>query len=142
MKIFTKKHIATLSVLSIFGLSAIAYAIAQPSTPLPRDENRVPMQRTYMNTLASGRKVSTTVGTAVTLIGTTRPNCKRITITALNTNTNLVYVGGSTTLATVGAELGISLSGGDAFTLGVDDCNDIYLDVITSGEGVTFVYQE
>lgn len=90
-------------------------------------------------TITSGRKTSTTIGTAVSI--TTDRFCRNLKISALPTNTSAVYVGGSNTLATAGSEVGIALSGGGFIEFVISDPSLIYLDVLTSGDGVTYSYE-
>jgi|TARA_R100001530_G_scaffold2201_4_gene3696 hypothetical protein len=140
MKIFTKQYIITLSVVFtfVFLLTSVAQAIAQPPSPLPRDENRVPLQSTYFDVI-SGRKAVTASTTAEALFSTVTP-CKNITVVALLANTTAIYVGGTSTEALSGSQMGIPLNAGDSYTLGAEDCADVYVDVLTDGEGVTFTY--
>ena len=88
----------------------------------------------------SDRKVSTSVGTAVRLVSTNTP-CRRVTIQALPTNTNWIAIGDSSVLCTAGSEKGTFLSAGSSVTMYIEDLYQIYLDVLTSGEGVTYVYE-
>lgn len=88
-------------------------------------------------TLTNGRKTSTTVGTAVALRSTLA--CKWVQVTALVTNTARVYVGGSGVLATAGSQTGTPLSAGESTTVPIADAATVFMDVLTSGEGVTFV---
>jgi hypothetical protein len=88
-------------------------------------------------TLTSGRKTSSIVGTAVALRSTLA--CKWVQVTALVTNTTRVYVGGTGTLATAGSQTGTPLAAGESVTIPVADAASILLDVLTSGEGVSFL---
>lgn len=88
-------------------------------------------------TLTNGRKVSTSVGTAVALRATLA--CKWVTVSALPTNTGKVWVGGLGVLGTVGSETGVPLAASDTVTIPVADAASVFVDVLVSGEGVAFV---
>ena len=94
--------------------------------------------------IAHGRKTSTTPGTAVKLIAAAT-TCKRVIITALESNDNVVVIGGSGVLAGTNNDggntrTGIPLFMNQAAVVDIDDVSKLYLDVITSGNGVSFVY--
>ncbi len=89
--------------------------------------------------ITSGRK-TTNATTPVQLVAAST-KATSITITALATNSTLVYVGGSTTSATGGAQQGIILSPLGMVTLPIDDVSKVWLDAETSGDGVIFTYQ-
>lgn len=130
------------------GVATAAYPIGY--TAWARDTNKT--YRTYDGThwlladisgIASGRKTVTTHGTAVAL-ATSTP-CKAVKITALSGNTNRVVYGGADVVAAVGTGKGIPLYvvSGVPQTSGWIPCSDlanIYIDSITDGEGVMFVY--
>lgn len=86
----------------------------------------------------SGRKTSTSVGTAVVLAANTA--AKFVRVTALRTNTQQVNVGGASALAVAGSTAGDPLMAGDSTTFVVTNLNQVFLDVRVSGEGVTFTY--
>lgn len=106
-------------------------------TGLPRDKNYIPVE-TY-NNVASNRKTVTTHGTAVALLSS-QTEAKRVDVSALTTNTNLVYVGNSSVLATAGSEKGVPLFAGNTYTFYVTDVSLIYVDSLVDGEGVAFNY--
>jgi len=85
-------------------------------------------------TVGNGNKVVTTGGTAEALGASTA--IESVTIKALVGNTNNVYVGDSGVDNTNGFVLGA----GDTISLDIDNLTDIYLDVDTDGEGVSFIY--
>lgn len=85
-----------------------------------------------------GRKVSTTVGTAVALAAST--TIKWVLVTALATNTDRVAVGAAGVLATVGSQTGIGLAPGQAVLVPATNLANVYVDVRVSGEGVTYAY--
>jgi len=94
---------------------------------------------TTPTSVADNRKTVTTPGTAVALASST--TCKRIHIQALDTNTNPVVVGGSTVVAASGTRRGIALLPYNSITLSVDNLSDVYVDAVTAGEGVSFLYE-
>ena len=89
--------------------------------------------------IADGRKVVTTAGTRVQVATASTP-CRRITISALDTNTNVVVVGTSTCVAAAGTRRGIQLLPGASVDILLDDLNKLYLDSVTNGEGITYAY--
>ena len=84
-----------------------------------------------------GRKVTVSAGTAVAL-SSSSIEARAFVIAALLTNTNPVYIGDSAVKASSGSERGIPLLPGEKITLDVDNAMKIFLDSVTSGEGVTF----
>jgi hypothetical protein len=97
-----------------------------------------------MASIISGRKVVAAGGTAESLSATSVA-INRITITAETDNTNPVTVGGSDVVGALATRKGVPLAAGVSITFdaqvdGVDELSDIYLDVVTSGEGVTYLY--
>jgi hypothetical protein len=92
-----------------------------------------------MTTIADGRKVVASAGTREALVGSSTA-CKRVDIMAETDNTDYVVVGGSTVVAAVATRQGIPLAAGQTYTFHIDDLQDIYLDALVSGEGVTFTY--
>lgn len=92
--------------------------------------------------VADGRKTSTTPGTAVQIVasGTIATSSDSVMVQALLTNTNPVTVGASTTLAASGSRRGAILSAGQAVVLDVDDPSVLWLDVATSGDGVSYLF--
>lgn len=94
---------------------------------------------TYPN-IRDGRKVVTTAGTRERLVSTNTP-CKKVTITALYENTDMIVLGDVTVVASVGTRRGTPLVAGQSITLDVEDLYTIYLDSVVSGEGVSYSYQ-
>ena len=86
-----------------------------------------------------GRKVVTTAGTRVCLVNASTP-CLCAVITGETDNTNPVTIGSATVVGALLTRQGIPLSAGQALVLEIDDLSKIYLDSITNGEGVTFIY--
>jgi len=85
--------------------------------------------------IGDNSKNVTTAGSRVQLISSSTP-CKYVIIVALATNTNSIYVGGSTVAAGRGRPL-VALQ---SEKIDIDDVSKIYIDADTSGEGVTFAY--
>lgn len=91
-------------------------------------------------TLNDGRTTVTSAGTRVQLSATDTP-ILWVTVTALPSNTNLVYVGGATALAAAGAtERGVPLNAGDSTDFDVNNLTDVWLDSRVNGEGVLYTY--
>ena len=88
--------------------------------------------------IGDGRKVVATAGTREALAAST--TAKMVIITAETDNTNPVVVGGATVVAALATRQGTPLYAGETITLPCDNLADIYLDVLTNGEGVTYVY--
>lgn len=88
--------------------------------------------------LICGRQTVTTAGTAVQL-STTSTAVLEVAITAETDNTNPVTVGGSDVVGALATRKGIPLTAGSTVSLGVNDLSKVYIDSITSTEGVTYV---
>ena len=99
------------------------------------------MSQSGSRDVGNGRKTVATAGTREPLI-TGDAKVLSVTIKALRANAGKVYVGDVSVSSTVGFEL----DAGDSVDLATDDpskpidLTTIYLDVGTSGEGVTFIY--
>lgn len=92
-----------------------------------------------MPSLIVGRKAVAAGGTAEALGASQRINS--IIVTAFTNNTNPVTVGGSTVVGALATRKGTPLAAGASvrFDKGdVDDLADIYVDVVTNAEGVTY----
>lgn len=86
-----------------------------------------------------GRKTVATTGSEEALAGSTA--AKWVIITAETDNTNPVTVGfGTSVVGALATRAGTPLSAGQSVTFFCDDLADIFVDVITNGEGVTFTY--
>jgi len=96
-------------------------------------------EQVYPN-VRDGRKTVAAAGTAEK-IASTHTACRKLTIMALLTNTDMVVVGGSTVVASAATRRGIPLSAGMSITLNVDDLQNVYIDAVVSGEGVSYIYQ-
>ncbi len=89
--------------------------------------------------LGDGNQEVAAAGTAEALVGSSTP-AKWIVVSAQPANTNEVAVGSATVDATAGAEQGAILAAGDSVTLLIDNVQDVFVDAVTTGEGVSFVY--
>ena len=89
-------------------------------------------------TVGHGNKSVTTAGTDVVLAAST--TCISVTITANETNTGVIAVGGSGVDATSATRTGAYLFPGDSITLAIGNLNAIYIDSTVSGEGVSYTY--
>jgi hypothetical protein len=85
--------------------------------------------------MVQGIKTVTTATTRVQLSATSVP-VKSVLITALHTNTGLIYIG---TIAVSSSAYGKRLRAEESITIPVSDLNLIYLDASVSGEGVSFL---
>ena len=91
-----------------------------------------------IHTVSDGNR-TVTAGTALPLITASTP-CKKLTVTALPNNTDLIVVGGQTVVASSDNRRGHTLFAGSAITLEIDNVNKIFIDSIVTGEGVSFIY--
>lgn len=82
-----------------------------------------------------GQKTVAATGTAESLVSSSTPLKIGVTVKALSTNTNAVWVGGSSTSTTTGFEL----KAGEQIFIPVTDTQTIYVDVTTNGEGVSYI---
>lgn len=99
-----------------------------------------PVQATHsIKGILDGRKTVTTAGAREALVATSTP-CKKVDITALSSNKGTVVIGGITCVAAVATRSGTPLVANQGYSLEISDLNLIYLDVTTSGEGVSFTY--
>lgn len=86
-----------------------------------------------------GRKTVTTAATRERLTPLSVP-AVWVIITAETDNADKAVVGASTVVAALATRRGIALDAGDSIMLYVKDLKDIWLDVLVSGEGVTYVW--
>ena len=96
------------------------------------------ISRHDLSKLVAGRAEVGTPGTAVQLSTTSIP-CAIVIVAAETNNTNDVTVGGSTVVGALLTRLGIPLGPGDSAVLATDDVSNVYIDVITATEGVTYL---
>lgn len=91
--------------------------------------------------IGSGRRASTTPGTAIQLT-TTSTSCKNVFISASTANTNPIAIGDSAVKAAADTtQQGMLLvPGNDVVYIEIDNVSKLYFDVITSGDAVVFSY--
>jgi hypothetical protein len=95
-----------------------------------------PIKRRTPSNLDSGQKNVTVAGTAERLSSTSVPILS-VTVKAKRANTgDNVYVG----TTDVSSSEGFILAKGDSVSINIDDLNKVWLDVDTSGDGVSFLY--
>ena len=90
-------------------------------------------------TLVHDQKTVTTAGAAEALVAvsTAVSSGKKVSLKALHTNTNAIFIGGST----VDSTNGYHLYPGEPLELSVTNLNIIYIDVTTNGEGVSYIIE-
>lgn len=88
-----------------------------------------------------GRKEVAVAGTSEKLSATAQP-FNRLTVCAESNNTNIVTVGSSTVVGALLTRRGIPLAAGVCTTIEQPGTLDeVYVDVITNTEGVTYYYR-
>lgn len=90
-------------------------------------------------TINSGRKTVTVPGTAEQLVSSITV-ARQVIVTAPATNSDAVYLGGSTVSAVAGSEQGLLLNPTGSASIDIDDVSKIWIDSVVAGEGVTFTY--
>lgn len=110
-------------------LAAVLAALAGTLTTAPTTAGDV------ATTLTDFRKTVATPGTAVAVRASLA--CKWVRVTALKTNTSLIYVGGSGVIAASGTETGTPLAAGDTDTFPVDNANKLFIDARVATEGAS-----
>lgn len=93
-----------------------------------------PSALTIPSAIGNGTKAVTAAGTAVALGGNVA--CRKVTMTALDTNTGKIYWGGSTVSATSGAYI----YAGQTQVIDIDNLSKVYIDSGINGEGVNYSY--
>jgi len=88
-------------------------------------------------TVGVGRQVVTTAGSAVQF---SAQACKEVRIMAESDNTNIVVLGSSGVIAALATREGIPLFPAQTITFTINNMNLLFIDSITSGEGVTFAF--
>jgi len=90
--------------------------------------------------IVSGRKAVTVAGTAEKIVADAT-HCYRIDINADMGNSDPVVIGSSNVVAAAGTQAGITLiPGNDPKTILINDASKIWVDAITAGDAVCFVY--
>ena len=92
-----------------------------------------------ITSVAHGVYVVTTAGTDVALVQVST-SAKLVVVQAQTDNTTGIAVGGTGVDATIATGTGIILNPGDSITLPISDLINVYIDAITSGEGVRYTY--
>lgn len=90
-------------------------------------------------TFATGTKTVATAGTAVQLTAT-KTAMRLIHIHAYTGNSGNIVVGDSNVKAAAGSERGIILVPGASIWLRLRELSDIYIDAVTSNDGVSYTY--
>lgn len=96
----------------------------------------VPVQLVGNGTIGSGTKSVATAGVRVLLSSASVP-CKKVNIQASANNTGNIYIGDST----VSSANGIFLSPTFSYQMTPNNLNIVYLDADTSGNSVTYLYE-
>jgi len=89
--------------------------------------------------IGTGRKTVTIPGTAEAFGSST--TVKRVIAQAITDNTDIVYVGDSSALATDGSERGIGLYPGNSIELRATNLAVLFVDSRVASEGVTFYFE-
>lgn len=90
------------------------------------------------STVGAVRQLVTTAGTRVQLASHA---CRRVIVQALPNNSNEVAVGDVTVVAAISTRVGIGLQPGFTMEFLIANTNLLYVDAITSGEGITYFYE-
>lgn len=88
-----------------------------------------------MTQITSGRKTVTTAGVAEKLPSL---EAESVSVQALLGNAGKVVIGGSDVVAALATRKGIYLGPGDKLTIPTDDVSDLWVDAVTSGDGVSY----
>ena len=83
---------------------------------------------------------SLVVSTAGTPVQFPDQGCAEVTITAMETNTDVVTVGGHNVKGAKASRIGQPLEPLQSYTIAIDNLENIFLDSVEDGEGVTFTY--
>ena len=93
-------------------------------------------QATTFGGVTDGRKTVAAAGTAERM--SANFSCKSVVLTAETDNAGTVVVGGASVVAALSTRRGTPLTAGQSLTLPVNNLNLVWLDVTTSGDGVTY----
>lgn len=96
-----------------------------------------------MNEYYSARITSVTSGRKVVAVAGTREAfaamaCRYVIISALESNTDLVVIGGPDVIASAGTRVGIQLAPQQQQRIDISNMSKLYIDSVVSGEGVCF----
>ncbi len=90
--------------------------------------------------IVSARTVSNTPGIAVRL-STSSVGIFRVDVSADTGNTSVVLIGDANVVAAAGSQKGTVLfAGNPSIPIYIDDLSKLYIDVITSGDAITYSY--
>ena len=132
------KRILALSILLTYALIGVVIAA---DSDTDRSSDYILNRAFNAKSLGNGRKTVTSAGTAEALSSTSQ-RFGTLTICAETDNTNPVTVGSSTVVGALATRQGVPLAAGDCYTLQCQgNLNEVYIDSITNGEGVTYTYQ-
>ena len=95
--------------------------------------------RQNITTINDGSKDVSSAASRVTLVASSTP-AQMVDIQAKEDNTGAVVVGGSTVVALLASRRGVALNPLASVRIYCDDLQDIYIDSLYDGDGVTFVY--
>ena len=109
-----------------------------PSGAAVGDPIHVSIGGAVASVVGDGRKVVASKGTAVAL--DTDTPIKEVTVTAETDNTEIVVVGGSTVIAALATRRGNPLYPSDSITIASDNLDEVFIDSLVDGEGVTYSY--
>ena len=87
--------------------------------------------------LFNGDKAVAVAGTAEALVSVATP-CYEVTIQAKSTNTDKIFIGGENVPNDETG--GVFLTGGQSITLTPIDLQQIFVNSVVNGEGVSFIY--
>jgi hypothetical protein len=90
------------------------------------------------SSIGDGVKNVAVAGTAEPLASSTP--CKKVIITAKETNSDVICVGGSEVIALAGTRTGSPLEANESVVVEIDDLNKIYINSVVSGEGATYTF--
>lgn len=88
----------------------------------------------------NGRKTVTSAGTPEALSSTSKA-IRKLIVSALTDNTDVIYVGDKTVRAADGSESGVALYASNTIELNIADLKDVFIDVRVGGEGVSYYFE-
>jgi hypothetical protein len=106
----------------------------QPGLQLLNSGTTISVNINPASIIGNGKTTVITAGTSVQLASSTA--IISVTIRALASNTNKIYVGSSS----VSSANGFQLSPQESISLEIDNLNKVWIDADTNGEGVTYIY--
>ena len=112
-------------------LSFIATMLVAVAAYAASDVNLVPLTRIS----GHNQKTVTTAGTEQRLSATSIL-CSSIVVKALSTNTGLIYVGNSSSVASTN---GFVLSASESIAMDIDNVQDVWIDSSVNAEGVSWI---